>query len=151
MKEIVSNLVDVILRMMQDRSESPMTENAMRTWLAGQGYKKRDIDAALKLLHPRLAPPVASKAEPYAVRQLMLHEQLKMSPEARSGLARLEFCGLITEHERELVLDHLGQIEGEVGISELEYLLSWLVCGGRDVEFQQTLVNVLENRQASFH
>jgi hypothetical protein len=45
----------------------------------------------------------------------------------------------------------LGHFEGEVGLEELDYLLSWLVCGGRDVEFQQTVANVLEGRGDTFH
>jgi len=33
----------------------------------------------------------------------------------------------------------------------LDYLLSWVVCGGRDVESQQTIFSVLEGDGGTLH
>ena len=45
-----------------------------------------------------------------------------------------------------MVLDYLHHAEGVVGLDELDYLLSWMVCSNRDVGFQQTFYNVFEGK-----
>jgi hypothetical protein len=50
-----------------------------------------------------------------------------------------------------MVLDYLNHYEGEVGLEELDYLLSWMVCSNRDVEFQQTFYNVFEGKGDTVH
>ncbi len=152
MKQTVTELVDVILHILQEHSEGPVSESTVRSWLADQGYKKGDIDAAMKLVQPRFVSPVeVVDRQPGATRSFSLYEEYKLDAEARDALARLELYGLIGPHERELILEHLGHFEGEVGIEELDYLLSWLVCSGRDVEFQQTVANVLEGKGDMLH
>jgi uncharacterized protein Smg (DUF494 family) len=153
MKHSVTELVDEILRLIQDEPDRPVSENKLRSWLVGRGYAKRDIDAAIKLVGPRVTAirRGAVDRQPGSMRSLSLYEQFKMRPEARDALIRLDLSGLIGTYERELILEHLGHFEGEVGLEELDYLLSWLVCGGRDVEFQQTVANVLEGRGDTFH
>jgi uncharacterized protein Smg (DUF494 family) len=153
MKQTVTELVGVILRMMDDHSTPPLSESSLRSWLANQGYSKRDIDAAIKAARPRFVAPSSSPTshQPGSIRSYSLQEEYKLSQEARDALTRLELYGLVGPHEREQILENLGHFEGEVGLEELECLLSWLVCGGRDVEFQQTVARVLENRGDAAH
>ena len=152
MKQSVSELVDVILGLIQDQPDHPVSESHLRSWLAGQGYAKGDIDAAIKMARSRFAAEAqVTDHQPRAMRPFTIHEQYKLTPEARNALARIEMYGLIDPHERELVLNHLGHFDGEIGLDELDFLLSWLVCGGRDVEFQQTLANVLDGKGDALH
>ncbi len=153
MKQNVTELVDVILGLIQEQPEDrPVSETALRTWLTGQGYASRDIDAALKLVGPSLIEgPEIVDSQPLATRTYSIFEEYKLTAEARNALTRLELHGLIAPHERELILEHLGHIDGEVKLEELEYLISWLVCGGRDVEFQHTVSSVLEGREDRLH
>ncbi|MFO7973108.1 MAG: DUF494 family protein [Candidatus Hydrogenedentota bacterium] len=152
MKQSLIELVDVILRRIQEQPEQAKSEAGLRKWLAGQGYKKRDIDAAMKLVDARIAPyHVVHQSQPAPIRPLAEIEFHKMTAEARNALSRLEFYGLISPQEREAILDNVVQFDGRIGLDELDYLLSWFVCGGRDFESQQTIYNVLEGQADTFH
>lgn len=152
MKQLVTKLVDVILKRLEEQPDSVPTENGIRSWLTGQGYKKRDIDAAIKLVAPRFLSVTRENAlSRVPVRTLSLLEEYKLLPEARDALVRLDIYGLIDPYEREMILDRLNHFDGLVGLDELDYLLSWVVCGGRDVESQQTIFGVLEGDSNTLH
>ena len=152
MKQLVTKLVDVILKRLEEQPDSVPTENGIRSWLTGQGYKKRDIDAAIKLVAPRFLSVTRENAlSRVPVRTLSLLEEYKLLPEARDALVRLDMYGLIDPYEREMILDRLNHFDGLVGLDELDYLLSWVVCGGRDVESQQTIFGVLEGDSNTLH
>ena len=158
MKISLIELVDVIMRRIEESPDTSVSEPGLRLWLKRQGYAKRDIDAAIKLVGRKYAErsmpseiPQPQDERQRAVRVLSVHEEYKLSPEARHALARLELYGLIEPYEREMILDYLNHFEGEVGLEELDYLLSWMVCSGRDVEFQQTLYGVFEGKESTRH
>ncbi|NIA14017.1 MAG: DUF494 family protein [Nitrospiraceae bacterium] len=152
MKHTLIELVDVIMQRIQERPDARPTEHGMRSWLARQGYNKREIDAAIKLVGPRLAESDnAVDRGPVSVRTLSLYEEYKLSPEARRALVRLELHGLLDTYERESLLDYLNQYDGVVGLAELDYLLTWMVCGNRDVAFQQAFFNVFEGKGDTLH
>jgi uncharacterized protein Smg (DUF494 family) len=150
MKAHLAELVTVVLEKLESQAEAPPSERGMRSWLARLGYNKRDIDAVIKMVWPRLAAGRMERT-PGAMRQLSSYELYKLAPEARAALARLEMCGLVEPWEREMLLERLGQFEGEVGMDDLDYLLSWVLCSTRDVETQQTIYNVFEGHRETFH
>ena len=152
MKHSLVELVDVIIRRIQERPEAIPSEKGIRSWLSSKGYNKSEIDAALKLVRPRVAEAVPPfEANQPSPRMLTVYEECKLSPEARSALARLEVYGLLAAHEREAILDHLNHCDGEVGMEELDDLLSWLVCSNHDVGFQQTFYSVFEGKGETLH
>ncbi|HNV22763.1 MAG TPA: DUF494 family protein [Candidatus Hydrogenedentes bacterium] len=152
MKESLIELVDVILKRIQEQPERARSESGLRKWLVGQGYKKRDIDAAMKLVGARIVPyNVIHQSQRAPVRALAEIEFHKMTPEARDALSRLEFYSLISPQERETILENVVQFDGRVGLDELDYLLSWIVCGNRDFESQQTIYSVMEGQADTFH
>lgn len=152
MKQSLTKLVDVILQKLQERPDNPISETGIRTWLARQGYAKRDIDAAIKLVEPRFRASLhILEGGPGRLRQLSEYERLKLSHEARNALVRLELYELIDPLEREILLERLDQFEGEVSLADLDYLLSWIVCASRDVEHQQTIYNVLDGDGPTLH
>ena len=105
MKESLIELVDVILKRIQEQPERARSESGLRKWLVGQGYKKRDIDAAMKLVGARIVPyNVIHQSQRAPVRALAEIEFHKMTPEARDALSRLEFYSLISPQERETIL-----------------------------------------------
>ncbi|MFP4500141.1 MAG: DUF494 family protein [Candidatus Hydrogenedentota bacterium] len=145
MKHTLIELADVIIERLEQRPEALPTENGLRSWLSRLGYTKRDIDQVIKLVRPRVeALRHAGIQRPGAVRHLSVYEEYKLTPAAREALARLELYNLVDAYEREMILDRLNQFEGDVGLDELDYLLSWLLYSTRDVESQQTLFNVFE-------
>jgi uncharacterized protein Smg (DUF494 family) len=152
MKHSLIELVDVIIRRIQEHPEGVPSEKGLRSWLARQGYNKREIDAAMKLVRPRFsAQPTRAAPTQNSVRLLSVYEEYKLTPEARDTLVRLELYGMLDAYEREMILDYLDHFEGEVGMEELDYLVSWMVCSGRDVGFQQTLSNVVEGKEDTRH
>jgi uncharacterized protein Smg (DUF494 family) len=152
MKLPLIELVDEIIRRIQERPEAVPSEKGIRSWLARKGYGKREIDAAMKLVGPRVCSLTeTAKQLPSTIRLLSVYEEYKLTTEARNALARLELYGMIDPYEREMILDYLNHFEGEVGLDELDYLLSWMVCSGRDVGFQQALYNVFEGKQDTLH
>ena len=148
MKHSLIKLVDAILRQMEEHPESIQTEKGIRSWLAQQGFAKRDIDAAISLIKPRMSrpSPVVIGGRHFSIRALTDDEHAKLSPEARDALARLESYGLIDVHERELVLEQCLRIDGSVSMDDLDYLLSWAVGSTRDYETQRTLFSVFEGQ-----
>jgi uncharacterized protein Smg (DUF494 family) len=153
MKQTLMKIVDVILRRMEEVPETAQSESGIRLWLRQQGYNKRDIEDALRLLRPRMASPrnAAPPDAPPTARPLSGEEMFKLRPESRAALARLETYGLIDPYEREMILDRLNHFESEIGLDELDYLVSWVVCSTRDVETQQTIYNALEGNAEFYH
>jgi uncharacterized protein Smg (DUF494 family) len=153
MKLTVTEIVDVILRKICETPNRQATENGIRSWLKRQGYNQREIEAAMKLVLPFFVSGRTRPDEhrPDSTRALSIYEEHKLSPEARNALARLELYGLISSYEREAILERLGQFEGEVGLEELDYLLSWLVCTTRDVESQQSILRAVDSERTTFH
>ncbi|HOV73189.1 MAG TPA: DUF494 family protein [Candidatus Hydrogenedentes bacterium] len=152
MKPSLVELVNAIIRRIQERPDATPSEKGLRSWLARQGFKKHEIDAAMKLMRPRFPDNAKQDGNPHlSVRLLSPQEEYKLSPEARNILLRLELYGMINPMEREMILDHLGHFEGEVGVDELDYLVAWMVCGGRDIGFQQTLFDLFEDKDKTLH
>jgi uncharacterized protein Smg (DUF494 family) len=152
MKQVLIELVDVILEKIQEDPGKPFSENKLRRWLQGEGYHKRDIDAAMRLVGPRIdAVAVTVRSQQPAIRTLTPYEAFKLSTEARDALVRLELYGLIDPIEREMMLDRLNTFDGEVSLDDLDYLLAWVVCGNRDVESQQTIYSVLDGTREQLH
>ena len=160
MKNLLVELVNVIVRRIQEHPDAPPSEKVLRSWLTRQGYAKRDIDAAIKLVRPRKGcegakggnrEQAGTGSSCNSVRVLSVHEEYKLTPEARNALTRLELSGMINSYEREMIMDYLDHFEGEVGLEEMDYLLSWMVCSGRDVESQQAFFNILEGKGETRH
>jgi uncharacterized protein Smg (DUF494 family) len=152
MKHSLIELVDAIIQEIQKNPAEPVSEYGIRKWLARQGYNKRDIEDALRVVKPRFEDgPRVLVQNPGAVRHFSSYEEAKMSAEARNALVRLELYELIEPYERELLLDRLEHFEGDVGLEELDYLLSWVIGENRDVEYQHTLYNVLEDSNDMLH
>lgn len=152
MKQSLTKLVDVILRRMEELPEAAPSEKGLRLWLSGQGYNKKDIDAAMKIVRPRFEQlPGVLNRNMTTVRLFSIDEEYKLSAEARKTLTRLELYGLLNPNDLEMVLEYLNRYEGEVGQAELDYVLSWLVCSNRDIEFQQTFFNVFEGKEDILH
>lgn len=152
MKHSLDKLVVDILRHIEEHPDFQPSEKGIRSWLAHQGYKKRDIDAAIQILTPQVSERSSvPRRQAYSVRHLSRYEVLKLSPEARDALVRLEMYELISPYEREMLLERIGQFEGEVSLDDIDYLLSWILCTTRDVETQQTIYTVLEGRGGVVH
>ena len=152
MKQQVVELVSVILQHLEERKGTPLSKHRVRSWLAGQGYSKTDIETALGMVWPRLTGKTPAAQPRKAVyRQFSSFERHKLSPEVCDALTRLDMYELIAPFEMELLLDRLTQLEGEAGLDDLDYILSWILCSTRDVESQQTLFRVFEGDHDTLH
>jgi len=64
MKQALIELVDVILKKIQDEPDAPLSETGLRKWLMGEGYQKPDIEAAMQLVRPRFDAWQEGDAQP---------------------------------------------------------------------------------------
>ena len=151
MKPSVVKVVNAILQQLEVSPESLASESHLRSWLTKQGYKPRDIDAALAFVAPRLLSSVVPDVFPRAMRQFALFEHTKLSAEARSAIARLEVNDLIEPAEREMIIDRMLQMEGEVDIEALDYLLSNYFSTVRNNETQTAMFNTFEGFGPTYH
>lgn len=149
MKTSISELISVIKQRLQAQPESKLTDPGLRRWLARKGYSKVDIDAALRVIHAFGNTP--QRRLPGAVRQLSTQEAIKMSHQVRETLARLDLYEMLDPYTREMVIERLSQMEGEVGMDELDYALSWAYAPARDVESIQTLYNIFDGASETVH
>ena len=152
MKPSVVKVVNALLRRFQEAPEAVASENKMRHWLADQGYKQNDIEAAIKYFVPNfLQPKVREEVFPRAMRQFALYEHAKMTPEARSALARLDMHGLVEPREREFLIERLMQMEGDIDLDTLDFVLSTVFCTTRNAESQSTLLSTMEGYGPTLH
>jgi uncharacterized protein Smg (DUF494 family) len=151
MKQTLMKLVDEILQRMDEHPDAPVSETGIRRWLTQQGYKKSDIDDALRLLRPRVTQQPSIEQCRSSYRVLTDYERAKLRPEARDALARLERYELIHGYEREMILDRLSHFDATVGLDELDYLLQWVVSSTRDYESQRVLFDTMDSSPKNFH
>ncbi len=154
MKPQVHEIINVIREKYADKPDSVPSPQALKRWLAQQGYSRNDIDTAMGMIKEAQEahqPPYVMVEPARACRSLTAQERGKLTAEAREALQRLELYALISLPELEAILDRLGQFDGEVGLEELDYLVSWIVCGNRDAQCQDIIYNVLENESNTLH
>ena len=149
MKTSLTELISVIRQRLQAKPESKLNDPGLRRWLSRKGYSTRDIDAALNIMQLRSGAP--ERRRPGAVRQLAFHEALKLSPEVREALSRLDLYEMLDPFTRELVIDRLSQMEGEVSMEDLDFALSWAFAPARDVETIQTLYTIFDGASETIH
>ena len=154
MKPQVHEIINVIRERFAEMPESAPSPQALKRWLSQQGYSRNDIDAAMGMIQAAQEtqqPPYVMVEPVRACRSFTAQEISKLTAEAREALQRLELYALVSLPELEAILDRLGQFEGEVGLEELDYLVSWIVCGNRDAQSQDMIYNVLENAPNTLH
>ena len=149
MKTSLTELISVIRQRLQSKPESKLNDPGLRRWLSRKGYSTRDIDAALNIMQLLIGAP--ERRRPGAVRQLAFHEALKLSPEVREALSRLDLYEMLDPFTRELVIDRLSQMEGEVNMEDLDFALSWAFAPARDVETIQTLYTIFDGASETIH
>lgn len=148
MKSSLTELISVIQQRLESRPESKLSDPNLRRWLTRKGYSKGDIDTALHVLR---GPGAPERRTPGNVRQLAFHEAQKFSPEVCEALARLDMYEMLDPLTREIVLERLTQLEGEVGMEDLDYALSWAYAPTRDVETLQTLYTIFDGSGETIH
>ncbi len=151
MKVSVSKLVDVILEQLDASRDKPPSEKAMRTLLIRQGYNRRDIDSAFKVIKTQLSGEPAFYDAAPAVRQLAFYENAKIQREVHHAMTRLELMGLINPMEREMLLERFLHTDGEADMESLDFALSYILGCTRNAETQQTLLNVFEGYGPTVH
>jgi uncharacterized protein Smg (DUF494 family) len=151
MNKTVRELVFMVLRRLDEPGTPALTETSVRSWLTHEGFKRRDIDAVLKIVS-RCLPKHRKPEEGHLrrVRCLAPYEDMKLSTEARNALMRLDALEILDMFDREILMDRLTQVDGEVGLDELDMVLA-SVCGYRDVVSQQTIRSAFYDMSGMYH
>lgn len=149
MKTSLTELISVIQQRLESTPNARLTDPGLRRWLTQKGYSKRDIDTAFTALLKARGQML--HRSPGNVRQLAWHESIKLSQEVREALARFDMYEMLDPLTREIILERLSQFEGEAGMEELDYALSWAFAPSRDVETIQTLYTILDGASETIH
>ncbi len=151
MKASVAELVTVILEKLDTVSEKPPTEKAMRSFLIEQGYNRRDIDSAFKMINTHLSEkPILQETAP-AIRQLAFFESTKVQTDVHQAMTRLELMGLLEPLEREMLIERFVHSEGQADMEALDFALSYIIGAGRNIESQQAMLAVFDGYSPTMH
>ena len=82
MKSSLLEVIDMVLERLEGAVQTAENESSIRVWLAGQGYSRRDIDAAMRIVFPRggeaSAPRGVATSAP--MRHLVQYEFSRLTP-----------------------------------------------------------------------
>jgi uncharacterized protein Smg (DUF494 family) len=149
LKTSITELITVILQHLEAQPGRRLSDPVLRQWLSNKGYSRRDIDTALRIMRPTNARP--DERGPGRVRHLSKWEALRMHPDVRGALARLDLYEMIDPYTREIILERLQQLEGEVTLDDLDSVLSWALARSHDFESLQTLYTVFDGASETLH
>lgn len=151
MKISVAELVSVILEQMDAAGEKPFPEKTVRSRLIKQGYNRRDIDSAFKLINTHLSEkPVLNETMP-SIRHLAFFESTKVQQDVHHAMTRLELMGLLEPYEREMLLERFIHSEGQADMEALDFALSYIIGTGRNAESQQAMLSIFEGFSPTIH
>ncbi len=122
----------------------------LRDELLDVGFEEEDVDRALawlrRLRERGAALPVEAEAPPASVRVPTTEEALRLSPEARGFLLRLERAGILDARLRETVYERATHLDLPcVGLEEVRVLAALALLGQPGVD-ERVVRCVLEGR-----
>ena len=143
--EGLGEIIAVIMNEVEQHPNKPHMEASLRSYLVRKGFKPEDVVFALYMLRNHIEESsTCTLTDPGAIRQFIPYEANKIrNPEVRSALARLELYKLISSLERELIIERLVQFDGEITFFELEFVVTWVIAGTRNVDAANTTFSVL--------
>jgi len=155
MQHRLGKLLESIIEEIADSPDVSVHNDQIRQRLAKKGYRKTEIDAALRMVHAASAPVVsdrdpaehkrAATERPRSVyRVLSPWERAKLTPDGHQELLRLDRTGLLLPKERESVLDRVMEVEGRVDEHEIRALVAWTILPSRDVSRHRILLELID-------
>ena len=146
-----SSLLEVIDAVPQRLKAAQTAERVVHPGLAGgAGYSRRHRRGDGSCFPGReAAAPRHRHVRPDAAS--VQYEFSRLTPEARSALARLDMHGLVEPREREFLIERLMQMEGDIDLDALDFVLSTVLCTTRNAESQSTLLSTMEGYGPTMH
>ena len=99
MKSSLLEVIDMVLQRIEDSAQTAENESSIRVWLAGQGYSRRDIDAAMRIVFPR-GGEASRRRKPLGVCALVdiqsMDHWVRVSGVIKSALEALERLAVLT-------------------------------------------------------
>jgi Smg protein len=139
--ERIMNIVSLIADQVQTRKELFRDEGRIMDTLMSSGYHLHEADATLTLMQSLAgtggdAGEDARPAEPAGMRAMSTQERARFSIEAFGFISKLATLGVITEDEREAIIEKsLALHRGRVLLDEVKSLLALsLFTDGREPE-----------------
>jgi hypothetical protein len=151
----VREIVDLLVEMIANAVDLPITEISLIERLVRRGYHLGEIDEALETMLS--LPSTVTLTEPGETGRMRTHlssrrllapdERFALSTEAQGALLRMFDSGLITDVElEETLLEVVGQGWRDMGVSELLLLLMRII---RDEDRLTTIaLNLFKPRAA---
>jgi len=156
MQHRLGKLLESIIEEIADSADVSVHNDQIRQRLADKGYKKTEIEAALRMVHAVSAPVAAdpdsaerkraAAGKPRSVyRVLSPWERAKLTADAHEELLRLDRTGLLLPEEREAVIDRAMDVEGRVDGQEIRALVAWTILPSRDINRHRILLELIDD------
>ena len=135
--ELMMNLFSLIADQVRDKQELFDDEGKIMQTLLNGGYDLHDADAALTLMQTL----VQKQAEnffspdqagcPAGIRTMNSEERRRLTPEAFAFAVKLTHLGILTENQREDILERaMGLSRGRAELDEVKALTAFLLFAG---------------------
>jgi len=156
MQHRLGKLLESIMKEIADSADVSVHNDQIRQRLAKRGYKKTDIEAALRMVHAVSAPAVtdrdpaerkrtATERSRPVYRVLSPWERTKLTRDGHQELLRLDRTGLLQPDERESVLDRVMEVEGTVDGHEIRALVAWTILPSRHISRHRILLDLIDD------
>ena len=143
----IIELVRYIVEQIAEEPDLAESEESIRDFLLEKGYPPNEVNAALHLISMPASSDSRARSRRHRgrrpVRVLMPWERAKLSAKAQSILTRLDIMQLITEDEREAILDRACCSEGQVGKDDMSLLVMLCALPGKPWEAQRLVLEAL--------
>jgi len=131
------NLFSLIANQVRDKQELFDDEGKIMQTLLNGGYDLHEADAALTLMQTLVQKQAETffspdqAACPAGIRTMNSEERRRLTPEAFAFAVKLTHLGILTENQREDILERaMGLSRGRAELDEVKALIAFLLFAG---------------------
>lgn len=153
------NVLDILIYLFENYLESDVvpqpSRDVLREELEHAGFAESGIERALEWLEGLSgeAPPVGD-AQTRSFRVFSGYEQARLAPDVRGYILQLENIGILSNQQRELVIDRLLALEAEeIDIEQVKWVVLMVLFSqpGQEQAYQRMEDLVFEGQSDALH
>ena len=153
------NVLEILIYLFENYLESDVapqpSRDVLREELEHAGFAESGIERALEWLEglSREAPPVGDAAA-RSFRVFNRHEQARLAPDVRGYILQLGHLGILSNQQRELVIDRLLALDAEeIDIEQVKWVVLMVLFSqpGQEQAYQRMEDLVFEAQSDGLH
>ena len=153
------NVLDILIYLFENYLESDVvpqpSRDVLREELEHAGFAESGIERALEWLEGLAGDaPQVGDANTRSFRVFNGHEQARLAPDVRGYILQLENIGILSNQQRELVIDRLLALEAEeIDIEQVKWVVLMVLFSqpGQETAFSRMEDLVFEDRSGAIH